>query len=101
MDEQGAQEQFRLLVQRFQSLHPLKARIAVYEFVRDIAYGNIGSRSAFDVLLARKGTCSGKHALLRMILEALGYEVQSWFARHDFGKFPIKPWPAELAKYQS
>ncbi len=75
-------------------------RIRAFHFVRDIPYGNIGSRSPYDVLLANMGTCSGKHALLKLILEALGYEVQSWFAKHDFGVFPIDPWPEELREFR-
>lgn len=76
-------------------------RIKAFKLVRDIPYGNIGSRSPYDVLEANKGTCSGKHALLKLILEALGYEVQSWFALHDFSKFPITPWPSELEEFHT
>lgn len=80
---------------------PVKAgRIAAFQFVRDIAYGDIGSRDPYDVLNKKKGTCSGKHALLKLFLEGLGYEVQTYFAKHDFGKFPIRPWPEELADFK-
>jgi len=92
--------EFSALVQQFMRLPREKKLVAAYEFVRDIAYGNIGSRSAFDVLDAKKGTCSGKHALLKLLLQELGEEVQSWFAKHNFGKFPIHPWPSELAELQ-
>lgn len=95
-----ASDQFQEIAHRFRELPDVQGRKAAYEFVRDIAYGNIGSRSAFDVLLARKGTCSGKHALLRMFFESLGYEVQSWFAEHDFSQFPIQPWPQTLAEFR-
>ncbi|ALM09925.1 MAG TPA: hypothetical protein DEB30_02670 [Candidatus Peribacter riflensis] len=95
-----ASAQFQEMLRRFRALSEVQGRRAVYEFVRDIAYGDIGSRSAFDVLLARKGTCSGKHALLKMFFESLGYRVQNWFAEHDFGSFPIHPWPPELREFQ-
>ncbi len=90
---------FTDLVERFSGLPDLERRIVAYAYVRDIAYGDIGSRNPFDVLAAHKGTCSGKHALLKLLLEALGYDVQSWFAKHDFGKFPIAHWPSELEEF--
>jgi len=92
--------EFSQLVRQFEQLPKERRLVAAYEFVRDIAYGNIGSRSAFDVLLAKKGTCSGKHALLKLLLQELGENVESWFAKHDFGKFPIRPWPSELTEFQ-
>lgn len=92
--------EFKGLIERFTKLSPKKRPVAAYEFVRDIAYGDIGSRNPLDVLRARKGTCSGKHALLKLLLEALGIDVQSWFAMHDFGQFPIHPWPDALADFQ-
>ncbi len=92
--------EFSDLIQRLKKLPEEKRLVAAYEFVRDIAYGNIGSRRAFDVLEAKKGTCSGKHALLKLLLQELGEEVQSWFATHSFGKFPIQSWPSELAEFQ-
>ncbi|MDD4287331.1 MAG: hypothetical protein PHO20_05570 [Candidatus Peribacteraceae bacterium] len=95
-----ASVQFQEILHRFLALPDGQGRKAAYEFVRDIAYGNIGSRSAEDVFLARKGTCSGKHALLKMFFESLGYEVQSWFAEHDFSQFPIHPWPQVLAEFR-
>lgn len=95
----GGPVEFIELVERFKKLSEPDRRIAVYEYVRDIAYGDIGSRNPFDVLAAHKGTCSGKHALLKLLLETLGYDVQSWFASHDFGRFPITNWPPELAEF--
>lgn len=76
-------------------------QIRAFLFVRDIAYGDIGSRNPMDVLEKKMGTCSGKHALLKLILEALGYEVQTWFAKHDFSKFPIHPWPTVLEEFRT
>ncbi len=90
---------FTELVQRFEAMPKEKRLVAAYECIRDIAYGDIGSRNPFDVLTAEKGTCSGKHALLRLLLTELQYDVESWFALHDFGRFPIHPWPDALAKF--
>jgi hypothetical protein len=95
-----SERRFSELQQRFRSLPAVRGRIAAFEFVRDIPYGDIGSRNPLDVLEAGQGTCSGKHALLRMFLEGMGYEVRSWFARHDFGQFPIHPWPDALAVFK-
>ena len=89
-------EEFTTLVLRFSDVQEPQRRIAVFEYVRDIAYGDIGARNPLDVLQKRKGTCSGKHALLKLLLESLDYEVQSWFAKHNFGDFPIQEWPEEL-----
>ncbi len=91
---------FTELVERFADVPKVDQAKAAYEYVRDIAYGDIGSRNPFDVLSKMKGTCSGKHALLKLLLEDLGYDVQSWFATHNFGQFPIRPWPAQLAEFQ-
>lgn len=92
--------EFTELVARFDALPPAQKHIAAYEYARDIAYGDIGSRNPFDVLKAHKGTCSGKHALLKKLLEEMGYEVQSWFATHNFGKFPIAQWPSALQEFK-
>jgi hypothetical protein len=96
-DPQG---KFDDIVRRLSALPEPQKRIGAFERIRDIPYGNIGSRNPYDVLMANQGTCSGKHALLKLVLEALGYEVQSWFARHDFRRFPIHPWPPELREFQ-
>lgn len=98
---EDAERMFDRLVASFISLSPIERRRSAFTFVRDIPYGNIGSRSPYDVLAANKGTCSGKHALLKLLLEALGESVQSWFAVHDFSRFPIRPWPAELSAFAS
>ncbi len=90
---------FTALVQRFQAIPDDTRLVAAYECIRDIAYGDIGSRNPFDVLAAQKGTCSGKHALLQLLLIELGYDVESWFALHDFGRFPITPWPDALVEF--
>lgn len=50
--------------------------IALFETIRDIPYGYIGSRNPLHVLKAGKGTCSGKHLLLGYLYQAIGIEVQ-------------------------
>jgi len=92
--------EFDKVIAQFEGLPEPDKFVEPYRYARDIAYGNIGSRNPYDVLLANKGTCSGKHALLKLIYESLGYEVKSFFAKHNFGNFPISSCPEELAEYQ-
>jgi len=93
--------EFQALLEKWKLLPAVRGRVAAFRFVRDIHYGDIGSRNPFDVLQAKKGTCSGKHALLKLFLEGLGYKVQTFFALHDFSKFPVSPWPESLLSFQS
>lgn len=96
----NTQHTFDAQLRHFASLPPLEGRVAAFTYVRDLAYGDIGSRNPLDVLAAQKGTCSGKHALLKLFLEGLGYDVQSWFALHDFAEFPLARWPDELGHFR-
>ncbi len=50
--------------------------ISVFEMVRDIPYGFIGSRDPLLVLKKRKGTCSGKHLLLGYLYQSMGVGVK-------------------------
>lgn len=93
--------EFGQQLEKFRGMPAQEGRAAAFTFVRDIRYGDIGSRNPYDVLQAKKGTCSGKHALLKLFLEGLGYEVQTYFAKHDFSKFPIRPWPESLADFRA
>lgn len=93
--------QIQAILDQWKGLSAQVARKQAFLFVRDIAYGDIGSRNPYDVLEKKKGTCSGKHALLRILLEKLGYEVQPYFAKHDFSQFPLQKWPDALREFQS
>jgi len=46
--------------------------IGVFEKVRDIPFGRMGSREPWDVYRRDKGTCSGKHFLLRELYAGMG-----------------------------
>ena len=50
--------------------------IALFETVRDIPYGYIGTRDPLQVLKKSKGTCSGKHLLLGYLFQTMGIEVK-------------------------
>lgn len=63
--------------------------IVLFEKVRDIPYGDIGSRSPEDVYLQNKGTCSGKHELLKELYQELGIQIQDFIAMHRFKDLPV------------
>ena len=58
--------------------------IKLFEKVRDIPYGNIESRDPKEVFEKNKGTCSGKHELLKELYQELGIEVKDFIAMHKF-----------------
>jgi hypothetical protein len=96
----AAAEEFERQLHTFRKLPPREGRRAAFLFVREVQYGDIGSRDPLDVLREKRGTCSGKHALLHLFFAELGYEVRRFFAVHDFSEFPIQPWPEELREYR-
>ncbi|SDW16218.1 hypothetical protein SAMN05444411_101184 [Lutibacter oricola] len=63
--------------------------ITLFYTVRDIPYGNIGSRNAIDVYKQNKGTCSGKHALLKELYVAIGVEVKEFIVMHSFNEIGV------------
>ena len=54
----------RILSEWTQGLNREQTVLRVFEKVRDIPYGTIGSRDPLKVYLMGSGTCSGKHFLL-------------------------------------
>lgn len=69
----------------------------LFEKVRDIPYGVIGSRNPLKVLEAHKGTCSGKHFLLAALYRAMGIDVKDIVAFHRYCELPRnKKYPDEL-----
>lgn len=61
------------IIQEWANDLPLKKNIIkLFEKVRDIPYGDIGSRDPQDVYKKNKGTCSGKHELLKELYKELG-----------------------------
>ncbi|BES65665.1 hypothetical protein SANA_21040 [Gottschalkiaceae bacterium SANA] len=49
-----------------------KQIVALYEKVRDIPFGSIGSRDPYKVYQANKGTCSGKNFLIKELFNEIG-----------------------------
>ena len=69
---------------------PLNEKIIkLFERVRDISYGSIGSRDPKDVYEKSKGTCSGKHELLKELYQELGIEVKDFIAMHKFNDLNV------------
>jgi hypothetical protein len=99
--ERAPNDPVSALVNQFMAL-PSDIRLQkAFTFVRDIPYGQIGSRDPYDVLAKLKGTCSGKHALLKLVFEGLGYQAKPFLARHDLSKLPIDPWPPPLMPFRA
>lgn len=57
--------------------------------VRDIPYGAIDSRDFLEVYKQNKGTCSGKHELLKGLYQTLGIPVRDFIIMHNFNALPI------------
>ncbi|MFH1536789.1 MAG: hypothetical protein ABID45_02260 [Patescibacteria group bacterium] len=69
---------------------PLQQKIiTLFEKVRDIPYGNINSRNPQDVYEQNKGTCSGKHELLKELYEEIGIKVKKFLIVHHFNDLSI------------
>jgi len=78
--------------------------IRIFERVRDIPFGRMGSRDPKDVYERNKGTCSGKNLLLRKLYEGIGIRAKdmiclqrwkdlTWFPDDTYG---IVELPKEL-----
>ncbi len=77
---------------------PLNEKIIkLSEIVRDIPYGDIGSRDPKDVYEKNKGTCSGKHELLKELYKELRIPVKDFIAMHKFNNPKIE-YPPEIKK---
>jgi hypothetical protein len=74
-----------------------KKIIKLFEKVRDIPYGDIGSRNSYDVYNNNKGTCSGKHELLKELYQELGLKTKDFIAMHKFNDLPVK-FPIKIKK---
>lgn len=76
-------------------LDPLRARIALFERVRDIPYSYPASRDPEEVLRAGVGTCSGKHYLLGELYRRLGLRVRHVICSHRFNESDL-PFPDSM-----
>jgi len=80
---------------------PEREAVRVFERVRDIPFGQMGSRDPAEVYRRNKGTCSGKNLLLRELLQRIGLQARdmiclqrwkdiTWFPDDTYGlvRFP-------------
>ncbi|WP_456376480.1 hypothetical protein [Lutibacter sp.] len=82
--------EFQNIIKKWTKNQSIEAKIiTLFEKVRDIPYGNIGSRNPLDVYHQNMGTCSGKHALLKALYIELGIHVEDFIIMHSFNKLPI------------
>ncbi len=72
-----------------QGCDPLRARIVLFERVRDIPYGYPASRDPVEVLQTGRGSCSGKHYLLGELYRLLGLSVRHMICTHRFNESPL------------
>jgi len=74
---------------------PLRARVAVFERVRDLPYSYPSSRDPAAVLRQGHGSCSGKHYLLGEMFRLLGLPVRHMICTHRFNESPL-PFPPPM-----
>ena len=74
---------------------PLRARVVVFERVRDIPYSYPASRDPLTVLQQRRGSCSGKHYLLGEMFRMLSLPVRHMICTHHFNESPL-PFPPPM-----
>jgi hypothetical protein len=72
-----------------QGCDALRARIKLFENVRDIPYCYPASRDPAEVLKQRRGSCSGKHYLLGALFRMLGLRVRHMICTHRFNESPL------------
>lgn len=80
----------------FPDLEPASRATAIFEKVRDIPFGRMGSRDPWEVYRQNKGTCSGKSFLLRELFQGIGLQTRdmiclqrwrdlTWFPDETYG----------------
>ena len=70
--------------------------VRLFEKVRDIPFGRMGSRYPKDVYENNIGTCSGKNLLLRELYDEIGIETKDMLTLHRFDdlvRFPTELYP--------
>ncbi len=82
-----------LLVETFRNwtsgCDALRARVTLFEHVRDIPYGYPASRDPGEVLRQGRGSCSGKHYLLGALFRLLDLPVRHIVCTHRFNESPL------------
>lgn len=79
----------RALEEWTEGLTGVRARIRLFERVRDIPYVYPASRDPIEVLKNGRGSGSGKHYLLGELFRMLGLSVRHMMCTHRFNESPI------------
>jgi hypothetical protein len=74
---------------------PLRARVVLFERVRDLPYSYPSTRDPRAVLQQGRGSCSGKHYLLGEMFRLLGLPVRHMICTHRFNESPL-PFPPPM-----
>jgi transglutaminase-like putative cysteine protease len=74
---------------------PRRARVVLFERVRDLPYSYPSSRDPRTVLQQGHGSCSGKHYLLGEMFRLLGLQVRHMICTHRFNESPL-PFPPPM-----
>jgi hypothetical protein len=79
---------------------PLRARIQLFERVRDLPYSYPASRDPSEVLRQGRGSCSGKHYALGEMFRLLGLPVRHMICTHRFNEshLPFPPAMQEMLR---
>lgn len=74
--------------------------VRVFHAVRNIPYGSTGVRDPLKVILENRGSCTGKHLLLRDLLRAQGFttEIITMFTYFNEGIPIVDSYPPELKR---
>ncbi|GAG13701.1 unnamed protein product [marine sediment metagenome] len=93
------------IVKEWSGSLPLEQKIVrLFERVRDIPFGCMGSRDPEDVYQKNMGTCSGKNLLLRELYNEIDIETKDMLTLHRFNdlvwfpteSYPLLQLPAEI-----
>ena len=79
----------KIITEKIWDVSECEVRQKLFDYVRDIPYGDINSRDPQDVYEQNKWTCSGKHALLRELFRYLWYEVKDVLMLHRFSEMTV------------
>lgn len=74
--------------------------VSIYHSVRRIPYGATGNRDPISVIEGHRGSCSGKHLLLRDLLRLVGYDADVITIHTHFNKAipQVSSFPEDLSR---
>ena len=73
----------------------------IFSLIRDMPYLRASSRQPKVILEEWRGTCSGKHYLLKELFQELGLEARIMMCTHQFTKENSRHFPAALRAHMA